>query len=202
MTYDLNDKNPMEISLNTIASEANREHQLATDAVCNALEHAARCGELLRQAKAEVGHGNFLPWLEANFAGSKRMAQNYMRLASNTQRVAYLGCDSLRQAIEALTDRSEPLTDQPKLTVEEAEAFTLDLCAKFVKCAEVTSRTKAAIEENPTLFRKYIGHQKMRWVLWQIDLFERFFSPDPDVQSCAIEEVLECAEKNLMDCPP
>jgi hypothetical protein len=64
-------------SLETIASQANREHQLASDAACSALEHAARCGELLSKAKAVAGHGNFLPWLKENFAGSERTAQNY-----------------------------------------------------------------------------------------------------------------------------
>ena len=73
------------VSLDTIAAQANREHQLASDAACNALEHAAACGELLNKAKSELGHGNFLPWLKENFAGSERTAQNYMRLASNPQ---------------------------------------------------------------------------------------------------------------------
>jgi hypothetical protein len=96
------------VPLQTIASQANREHELATAAACEALEHAVRCGELLAQAKAELGHGNFLPWLKANFAGSERTARNYMQLSLNRQRVADLGCDSIRGALSALADRVEP----------------------------------------------------------------------------------------------
>lgn len=58
------------VSLDTIASQANREHQFATNAACNALQHATRCGELLGKAKDDLGHGNFLPWLKTNLAGS------------------------------------------------------------------------------------------------------------------------------------
>jgi hypothetical protein len=118
------------VPLKTIASQANREHQLATDAACDALEHAMRCGELLSQAKAELGHGNFLPWLKANFAGSERTAQSYMRLASNPQRVADLGCDSIRDAVEALTDRRSPLEKAAEM-YEKMAALPAEELAKL-----------------------------------------------------------------------
>jgi hypothetical protein len=38
-------------SLPTIAAQANEEHRLATEAACNALEHACRCGELLNKGR-------------------------------------------------------------------------------------------------------------------------------------------------------
>jgi hypothetical protein len=118
------------VSLQAIGSQANREHQLATDAACNALEHAMRCGELLSQAKAELGHGNFLPWLKANFAGSERTAQSYMRLASNPQRVADLGCDSIRDAVEALTDRRSAL-EKAAEALEKLAALPVEEAAKL-----------------------------------------------------------------------
>ena len=111
------------VSLETIASQANREHQLATAAACNALEHATRCGELLSNAKAELGHGNFLPWLKENFAGSERTARTYIRLASNRQRVADLtnnSTNSIRGAIEALSDHAESSDLLGELDIEPA----------------------------------------------------------------------------------
>jgi hypothetical protein len=112
---DMNIPRDLAVPLQTIASQANREHELATAAAYQALEHAVRCGELLAQAKAELGHGNFLPWLKANFAGSERTARNYMQLSLNRQRVADLGCDSIRGALAALADRVEPVAYADKI---------------------------------------------------------------------------------------
>ena len=39
------------------------------------------CGRLLTEAKAKVGHGNWLPWLEANFEFTPQWARSCIRLA-------------------------------------------------------------------------------------------------------------------------
>lgn len=58
------------------------EHRAALDARDRALEHARRCGELLRRAKDACPHGAWRPWLAANCPSlSERTAQRYMRLA-------------------------------------------------------------------------------------------------------------------------
>jgi hypothetical protein len=68
--------------LTALAQAANAEHAACAAALRTTLNHAIRAGELLREARALVPHGGWLPWLEANFAGSERTAQNYMRLAA------------------------------------------------------------------------------------------------------------------------
>jgi DUF3102 family protein len=60
----------------------------------SAVGHAIRAGELLTEAKRQVQHGEWLPWLAEKFPGSTRTAQGYMRLAENAEdarRVAHLG---------------------------------------------------------------------------------------------------------------
>ena len=42
-------------------------------------------GEDLSKAKELLGHGNFLPWLQAEFRWSERTARNYMSLAAHFQ---------------------------------------------------------------------------------------------------------------------
>jgi hypothetical protein len=72
----------------------------------------------LLQAKAEQGHGAWLPWLEANFAGSVRTAQVYMRLArdplklqaAKAQGAAHL---SISGALQALTAPRQGLKPTP-----------------------------------------------------------------------------------------
>jgi hypothetical protein len=47
------------------------------------LEHAIMAGELLIEAKEQVKHGEWLPWLRDHCTISERTAQLYMRCAKN-----------------------------------------------------------------------------------------------------------------------
>jgi hypothetical protein len=88
------------------------EHEAARTSVRQAVAHAIRAGELLLQAKAQLEHGAFGPWLAANVGFSERTARGYMRLAgldeSKRQRVADL---SLREALASLAQRPDPKSD-------------------------------------------------------------------------------------------
>lgn len=78
----------------------------------SAVAHAIKAGELLLEAKANVDHGGWLAWLEANFPGSIRSAQGYMRLARNAadaQALAHLGIEGALKQLASSTPRpSEP----------------------------------------------------------------------------------------------
>jgi hypothetical protein len=63
-------------SLETIARElkADRKHETR-----DAIKHAIKQGALLNEAKEQLdAHGGWLPWLEANWPGSIRTAENRM----------------------------------------------------------------------------------------------------------------------------
>jgi hypothetical protein len=97
------------LTLPTLATEINTAHHECEAHARAALESARRCGELLLLARAQVPHGEWLPWLEANCTVSERTAQVYMRIArewgrlagGNPQRVADL---SLREAVSLLAE--------------------------------------------------------------------------------------------------
>ena len=75
------------------------------------LDHATRVGELLIEAKGQLSHGEWLPWLETHCSLSPRVAQGYMRIArqwpqlladpANTKRDSYL---AIRDALTLLAD--------------------------------------------------------------------------------------------------
>jgi hypothetical protein len=67
--------------LATLSSQINAEHAEAERSLRASVEHAIRAGELLLQAKCEIGHGNWTGWLQENITFSDRLAQAYMRLA-------------------------------------------------------------------------------------------------------------------------
>ena len=93
-----------------LAAEINTEHKLADRAVWNQLQHARRCGELLREQKEQLPHGRWLSWLDESCPNiSPQMAQRYMRIdrrwakleAANASRVTPL---SIREALQVLAD--------------------------------------------------------------------------------------------------
>ncbi len=68
-----------------MAGLINEEHRACERAVASAVEHAIRCGEMLDEAKSKLGHGEWLSWLGANFAGSRQTADVYRKLAANKE---------------------------------------------------------------------------------------------------------------------
>jgi hypothetical protein len=96
-------------TLSDLAQKINHHHIEAERAAKSAVEHAIQAGNYLLIAKAQVKHGEWLPWLEANCEVSERTAQAYMRIArelpkldeGKAQRVADL---SLRDAMALLAE--------------------------------------------------------------------------------------------------
>jgi hypothetical protein len=68
-------------SLADLAARIRSEHEASSAALSRGVVHAIAAGQLLAEAKAQVPHGQWLPWLEENCAMSVRTAQLYMRIA-------------------------------------------------------------------------------------------------------------------------
>jgi hypothetical protein len=68
-------------SLADLAARIKIEHEATAVALKRSVEHAMAAGNLLIEAKAQVPHGQWLPWLKANCSIPERTAQLYMRLA-------------------------------------------------------------------------------------------------------------------------
>src|SRR4051812_9107645 len=75
-------------SLVDIAARINEAHDRASASAQSAIEAAMEAGRLLIQAKDQVNHGGWLPWLEANTSVSERTAQAYMKLARDLHKSA------------------------------------------------------------------------------------------------------------------
>lgn len=103
--------------LDSLAVELRIEAEAAEASLRDALGHALRAGELLIEAKGKVKHGEWLRWLEANFPGSERTAQGYMKLAANPPRVSDLESPTVRGALAELAEpREEPPEEPPEPT--------------------------------------------------------------------------------------
>ena len=68
-------------SLTDLAARIRAEHDAAGDAIKRGVEHAIAAGALLIEAKAQLRHGQWSPWLKQHCGLSERSAQRYMRIA-------------------------------------------------------------------------------------------------------------------------
>jgi len=110
----------------SVASEINRLYEVAVTMSAHsrktldaALVAAWQAGQLLVAEKKRVRHSmgpdSWLLWLEANFDGTPRTAQRYMKLARSVTDTAFLRGMSLRQAYDRLGIAMEPRTPRSLL---------------------------------------------------------------------------------------
>jgi hypothetical protein len=69
-------------SLADLAARISAEHKAVAASLKSSLAHAMTAGDLLIEARAQLKHGQWLPWLKS-CGISERMAQRYLRLARN-----------------------------------------------------------------------------------------------------------------------
>lgn len=96
---NLDSKTPEEL-----AAIANREHMEYEKTAYHALRHAWYAGKALLAVKTQLSHGEWLPWLEHNFAPSQQTAHLYMTVAANYQRVSNFPDLSLRAAVRSIQE--------------------------------------------------------------------------------------------------
>lgn len=137
-------------------------------------DDAIEIGRLLHEQKAELGHGKFGPWLEANVLGptfSRSLANKYMKLYEQRDqlqirnvpnitaaiRVAY--AETKDQAMKGLEDDFEDADDLPPIALVEL-AGTPDAVKAFNSDVSVLiDREKAEpLAAVHTAVRSYLNH--------------------------------------------
>lgn len=107
-------ENSAAAEINRLHAEAKRSAAVSRQALHAALAAAWHAGHLLLAEKKRVVHvmgiGAWLHWLEANFKGTVRTAQRYMKLAQSVADATFLEGMSLRQAYARLGIATEPKT--------------------------------------------------------------------------------------------
>ena len=90
------------LTLPELATAINAAHDAAERTARTAIEHAHAAGDRLLLAKAQVDHGQWLPWLTANCpAVAARTASGYMRLARNWKTLEAKSAESADLSIDA-----------------------------------------------------------------------------------------------------
>jgi hypothetical protein len=93
-----------------LAKRANDYHAQVLSHARSAIESAWLAGEALNEAKKQIKHGDWLPWLEKNFSGSRQTADRYRALAANCPSLSNLDPNqSIDAALKALNESPPPL---------------------------------------------------------------------------------------------
>src|SRR5690242_671326 len=90
------------LPLADIAARINEAHDRASTSARSTIEAAMEAGRLLIQAKDQIDHGDWLPWLKANTSVSERTAQVYMKLARDLPKSAVTADLTLDGALKLL----------------------------------------------------------------------------------------------------
>jgi hypothetical protein len=118
-------------SLADLAARIRAEHEAATADLNSGLRHAMAAGQLLIEAKGQIPHGEWLPWVKDRCTISERTAQAYMRVSrsfnnlddTKAQRVADL---SFRDALHSLASTGLILKQLPPESYDRALASVED----------------------------------------------------------------------------
>jgi len=166
--------------LSEVAQEINQETSSADESWRDALGHAIHSGELLIEAKGLVEHGEWLPWLEANFSGSDPTARLYMRFAANRQQIADM--PTVRDAIAMLTEpKRAEITEQQEGALEDEYLHQLELLGvvgdRLIRVKEHMDNAEATIYRKP---KKKLLDKAEQYAGWAEELAKRLRALDYD----------------------
>src|SRR5262245_32791867 len=102
-------------SLPDLAERIKTCHAGVMEAARNVVAKAISAGQLLKEAKAKLPHGQFMPWLAEHCDLSERTAHRYMQLATNKLKIeealkgksATMATLSLNKAMRLIEDKGD-----------------------------------------------------------------------------------------------
>ena len=154
-------------------------------------------GKRLLEAKAQLGHGEWLPWLREKVDISERRAQDFMRIAreySKSAEIADLGA-SKALALLALPESEREDFASRRHTVDGAEKSVSEMTARELKAAIQArdSARRAAEEMKARAETAEASREKMEQDMRQLKELQRRSAEAAEEKAAA----LEAAEREL-----
>jgi hypothetical protein len=154
-------------SLAHLAARIRSEHEAVATALKESVRHAIMAGELLIEAKGQVPHGKWLPWLSDHCTISERTAQLYMRVAKNRTAIE----ERIRNGVADLS-----LNEAAAMLMLSSNIRKLFAFAQRSEDADPEELIKICLEEgvaviqgNPFGAKEWSevpDAEKLEWMLW------------------------------------
>jgi DUF3102 family protein len=152
-------------SLADLAARIRTYHEATVEALKHSVEHAMSAGDCLIEAKAQLNHGEWLPWLQDHCRITQRTAQRYMRLSRNRDTVEAksdtMSDLTINGALALLTTPRETLQNGlldsfvDNLDAQEALANALRSQAEIARREVLWKATEANLEAQRKIFEKF-----------------------------------------------
>lgn len=101
------------VSLEFLAGVANAAAEKAESDLRSAVTSAIEAGQALLAAKKLCAHGQWLPWLEANWRYTRQLAHRYMTIANVNHELHLESASSIREALRMIADEREEDLGEP-----------------------------------------------------------------------------------------
>jgi hypothetical protein len=157
-------------SLADLAARIRAEHEATAVALQSSVMHAMAAGDLLIEAKAQLKHGQWLPWLSDHCAMSERTAQLYMRCAKNR-----ITIEKEIKSATAVADLT--LNEAAAILMLSSDVRKLFAFAKRLEDADPEDVISICAEEGIATIRNPFGAkgwselsdaEQLEWVLWTL----------------------------------
>jgi hypothetical protein len=137
--------------IRSLVQRIEAEHAAVGQALGSALAHAIAAGELLIEAKRQVSHGEWRPWLEANCKVPARTARHYMALARRKKRLCDQNGNVLPISVHAAVETLKELRGYPHSWPYDPEEMTEfpsgGIAYVPLTAAEIEERKAAKVRE-------------------------------------------------------
>jgi hypothetical protein len=147
----MNDMTMKGVATASLVQRIEAEHVAVGRALGSALTHAIACGELLIEAKRQVKHGEWRPWIEANCNVPARTARHYMALARRKKRLTDQNGKVLPLSVHDAMERLKELRGAPHPwpygEEDKSELPSLGRVYVPVSQAEIEERKEARLQD-------------------------------------------------------
>ncbi len=120
---DTNQTKESLVAKDDTAEKINRLQESIETSAKNMVKTAIIIGDLLSVKKAELKHGDFLPWIESNLTISRFTASRYMKLYENRDRLNVARVQHLREALALLSESKVEKEINPDKTLNVAIVY-------------------------------------------------------------------------------
>jgi Protein of unknown function (DUF3102) len=154
-------------SLADLAARIRAFHEAAAEGLRRSVENGMAAGDLLIEAKAQLKHGQWLPWLRDHCAISERTAQLYMRCAKNRA--------AIEEQAKSATVADLTLNEAAAVLMLSSDVRKLFAFAKRLEDADPEDVISICAEEGIATIRNPFGAkewselsdaERLEWPLW------------------------------------
>lgn len=179
------------VSLPALAKEITMLHDICQQDSRSAIERAIQVGEKLAEAKSQVSHGEWIPWVEKNLPFGRIQAAKYMRVYENRDKLPNeTSSIHLAEAVSLLSEprpkpKQEPIKIEAELLPLEDDEPQYDGNTGQVQCGDEDA------DDSDVEYRQEKDHQEID-ILKEAEIFKEWDNTLKVLNSHVLYSISNC----------